>query len=169
MLRLARTAIVALIVGLGVLPARALGAPTRDAGATACRKVPAGKRTVRVNLKPNTNVTDLTIWISSVTCRQFILPGTIASMPMTVTIVAPRLLTPEEAYDVFLDALDSIHLTVFQDGPFFRVIENTRAHQLPIPTVVPGDNPGNNPGNNEATPPSAAETPSSGADAGQPE
>jgi hypothetical protein len=59
-----------------------------------CKKLPAGKRIVRLNLKPDTEVMDLIGWISSITCAQFIV-----SVPLQgkkLTIVSPQLITPEE-------------------------------------------------------------------------
>jgi len=127
-----------LLLGLGAVPSRALGAASGDPGATACRKLPTGKRIVRLNLKPDTNVADLVAWISSVTCKQFVLPGTISAAGKTVTIVSPRLLTADEAYDLFLAALGSVGLTVYRSGSFFRVIESAKARQSAIPVFVPG-------------------------------
>jgi len=75
-------------------------------------------------------------WISSITCRQFILPGNIPGTSKTVTIVSPQLLTPEEAYGLFLDALDSVGLTVYRQGVFYRVIESSKAIHSPIPFEV---------------------------------
>ena len=83
-----------------------------------CKKFPAGKRIVKLNLKPDTELGDLIAWISSITCRQFLLPGTIPANSKKVTIVAPELITPEEAYKLFLGALDSAGLTVEHFGKF---------------------------------------------------
>jgi hypothetical protein len=102
----------------------------------ACRKLPAGKRQVRLTLKPDANVPDLVAWIASVTCKSFIMPAGLGA-GKTVTVVAPQLITPEEAYGLFLDALDSVGLTVYQSGRFLRVIEVTQAKTSPIPVVVP--------------------------------
>lgn len=103
---------------------------------TSCRRLPAGKRLVRLNLKPSTDVGDLLAWISTVTCKQFVLPATIAA-GKTVTIVSPQLVTPEEAYRLFLDALDAVGLTVYPAGRYLRVIEVGKAKVSPIPVVLP--------------------------------
>jgi general secretion pathway protein D len=98
-----------------------------------CRKFPAGKRVVKLNLKPDTELGDLISWISSITCKQFLLPGTIPSNSKKVTIVAPELITPEEAYRLFLGALDSVGLTVQPSGKVLRIIETVKAKSAPIP------------------------------------
>ena len=117
------------------------GAATTGAAATAaippdfnsCKKFPAGKRVVKLNLKPDTELGDLISWISSITCKQFLLPGTIPSNSKKVTIVAPELITPEEAYRLFLGALDSVGLTVQPSGKVLRIIETVKAKSGPIP------------------------------------
>jgi len=98
-----------------------------------CKKFPSGKRIVKLNLKPDTELGDLISWISSITCKQFLLPGTIPANSKKVTIVAPELITPEEAYRLFLGALDSVGLTVQPSGKVLRIIETANAKTAPIP------------------------------------
>jgi len=127
--------VLAAFLGLSATaPATAAPAPAETP--TSCRKLPPGKRIVKLSLKPDTNVADLVAWIASITCKQFILPGTIPATSKTVTIVSPQLLTPEEAYRLFLDALDSVGLTVYRAGAFYRVIESSKAPHSPIPFEV---------------------------------
>lgn len=90
---------------------------------------------VRLNLKPDTDVVDLVAWISSVTCKSFVLPAGLGA-GKTVTVFSPQLITPEEAYRLFLDALDSVGLTVVRAGRFLRIIEVGDAKKSPIPVVV---------------------------------
>ena len=91
-----------------------------------CKKFPSGKRIVKLNLKPDTELGDLIAWISSITCKQFLLPGTIPANSKKVTVVAPELITPEEAYRLFLGALDSAGLTVEHSGRFERIVETAK-------------------------------------------
>jgi general secretion pathway protein D len=121
-------------------PTPASSAPTSneptqmgDRTFNSCQALPAGKRVVKLNLKPDTELGDLISWISSVTCKQFLLPGTIPSNSKKVTIVAPELITPEEAYRLFLGALDSVGLTVQPAGKVLRIIETVKAKSAPIP------------------------------------
>src|SRR5262249_29545902 len=90
-----------------------------------------------LNLKPDTDLGDLISWISSITCRQFLLPGTIPANSKKVTVVAPQLITPEEAYRLFLAALDSVGLTVQPSGKFLRIIETLKAKSNSIPFYGP--------------------------------
>jgi hypothetical protein len=109
-------------------------AAARPETGSACSKLPAGKRIVKLNLKPDTEVADLVAWISSITCKQFVLPDVPASHAK-VTIVAPSLITSDEAYRLFLDALDSVGLTAYPSGPFFRIIEIGKAKAYPVPVI----------------------------------
>ncbi len=98
-----------------------------------CRKLPAGKRIVKLNLKPDSNVADLVAWISSITCLQLVVPGSLTATDKKVTLFAPEPVTPEEAYRLFLNALDSIGLTVVRSGQFLQVMESGKAKSAPIP------------------------------------
>jgi general secretion pathway protein D len=98
-----------------------------------CRKSPARKGLVKVNLKPDTNVADLVVWISSITCREFVWSEAVAARNKKVTIVAPLLMTPRQTFNLFLDALDSVGLTVEPTGRFWRIIETGKVKSTPIP------------------------------------
>ena len=100
-----------------------------------CKKFPAGKRIVKLNLKPDTELGDLIAWISSITCKQFLLPGTIPANSKKVTVVAPELITPEEAYRLFLGALESV-------GPDRRARGQVPAHRRDRPSQDDGRHPG---------------------------
>ena len=128
----------AFVVALLVIAPRPGVAAPDDGAVTSCRKLPAGKR-LKLNLKPNTEVADLIVWIASITCKQFVLPGAIASTSKTVTIIAPQPVTSAEAYQLFLDALDSVGLTVYPSGRFMRVIETAKAKASPIPILIDVD------------------------------
>ena len=98
-----------------------------------CKKLPPGKRIVKLNLKPETDVLDLIGWISSITCSQFLV-----SIPLQgkkVTVISPQLITPEEAYRLFYAALESVGLTVEPSGKFLRIVESARARFTSLPFV----------------------------------
>jgi general secretion pathway protein D len=115
-------------------PAPAKSEPAAEA--PGCRKLPAGKRVVKLTLKPETDVADLVAWISSITCKQFVLPGTIPAASRKVTITSPQLMTPEEAYELFLAALDSVGLTVRPSDKFYVIIETSKAKTSAVPTYT---------------------------------
>ena len=88
---------------------------------------------MRLRLKPDADLGDLVAWISSITCKSFLVPGTIPANSKKVTIIAPSVMTPEEAYGVFLNALDSVGLTVEPSDWFLRIIETSTAKSHVIP------------------------------------
>ena len=98
-----------------------------------CKKVPPGKRVVKMNLKPDAELADLIAWISSITCKPFVLPGHITAAGKKITIVAPSIMTREEAYASFLNALDSIGLTVERSSGFLKIIETGKAKSSSLP------------------------------------
>jgi len=128
-----------LAAALALVLTLVVAASPATADSNSCRKLPAGKRIVKLSLKPDTEVGDHVAWISSITCKQFVLPGTISAAGKKVTIVSPQLLTPEEAYRLFVDALDSVGLAVYPSGNILRIIESTHARTSPVPVYVDGD------------------------------
>lgn len=98
-----------------------------------CHKVSSGKRQVRVTVPASTDVNHLIAWISSVTCKAFVYAVDTTAHDRNVSIVAPTYVTPEEAFRLVLNALDSVGLTLQPFGKFFQVIESQRAHVTSIP------------------------------------
>jgi len=138
--RPARGAVPVIVVAGASAPKPKRQAPARPpkpqdgaAHPESCRKLPAGKRIVKLNLKPETNVADLVAWISSITCAQLIVPDALTAIGKKVTIFAPELITPEEAYQLFLEALDSMGLTVVRVGHALQLIDIAKAKSAPIP------------------------------------
>jgi hypothetical protein len=115
-----RTAAISILfVGLAVLHS----APTIAAGQRSdekqvnveCRKLPAGKRVLKLNFKPNSEVADLIHWMSSITCTRFLTAG-VDLKGKRVTVEATGLITPEEADRLFMRALESVGLAA-QSAP----------------------------------------------------
>ncbi|MCG5054802.1 MAG: type II secretion system secretin GspD [Myxococcales bacterium] len=102
-----------------------------------CKKLP-NRRIVRLNLKPDTELGELVSWISTITCTQFLIPGTTNIAGKKVTILAPQLITPSEAYRLFLAALESVGLTVEPTDRFLRIVETNRARFTDLPLYEPG-------------------------------
>jgi general secretion pathway protein D len=101
--------------------------------------LPSGRRLVRLNLKPDAGVMDLLGWISSVTCDQFLIGvSAVPTAGKKVTIVSPELITTEEAYQLFLAAMDSVGLTVERTGRFLRVLDSAKARFVPLPILENG-------------------------------
>jgi hypothetical protein len=122
----------------GVAVCLALGRPASAESATEfnkCKPLRPGKRMVKLNLKPDSEISDLIAWISSITCKGIVIAGP-PIQGKKVTILSPQLITPEEAFSLFLGALDSVGLTVETMGNFLRVIETSRARFSPTPLLL---------------------------------
>ena len=131
-----RRAFATVALGLALLiSARPVRAEAQHEAA-ACRKLPAGRRIVKLSLKPETEIGDLVAWISSITCKAFVLPGTISASSKKVTIFSPQPITTDEAYRLFLGALDSVGLTVYQADGHLRIIETAKVKTAPVPVYI---------------------------------
>ena len=91
-----------------------------------CKKLKPGRRNLKVNLKPDSEIGDVIAWYASISCQGILIAGP-AIQGKKVTILSPQLMTPQEAYSLFLGALDSVGLTVETMGEFLRVIETSKA------------------------------------------
>jgi general secretion pathway protein D len=97
-----------------------------------CKKLPPGK-TIKLNLKPETEISDLIGTISSITCTPFLVPSTVQLSGKKVTVIAPEAMTAGEAYRLFYAALDSVGLTVEPTGKFLRIIDIAAAKSTKLP------------------------------------
>jgi general secretion pathway protein D len=97
-----------------------------------------GKAPVTITLKPETDVKDLLTWVMSFTCKTFVLDPRIVVTGKKVTVVAPRAMTPAEAYRVFLIALATVNLTIVPKGDAYRVVEATSAKKETVPILRRG-------------------------------
>ncbi len=107
--------------------------PVTELGFNTCQKVPAGKRVVKVNLKPDVELPELVAWISSITCKSFVLPGHLSAGGKKLTFVTQGMLTRDEAYAAFLNALDSVGLAVERGPGYYKVIEASKAKSGSLP------------------------------------
>ncbi len=105
-----------------------------------CKKMPAGQRNVKFNFKPDSEMSDLIGWISAITCTQFLIPSGVQIQGKKVTIISPQKITPEEAYRLFLAALESVQLTVEPMGKWgFRIVDAARAKFTNLPFYKDGE------------------------------
>jgi hypothetical protein len=107
--------------------------PVTDLGFNGCQKIPRGKKVVKMNLKPDIELTELIAWISSITCKSFVLPGHLSGGGKKVTIVSQGLMTRDEAFAAFLTALDTLGLTVERGPGYMKIIETAKAKTSSTP------------------------------------
>jgi len=92
---------------------------------------------VKITLKQESDLMDLVGWISSMTCRKFIVATSLRAQK--VTIVSPVPVTPGEAYRAFLSALEVMGLTVAPAGTYLKIVQGNWAIQSSIPTYADKD------------------------------
>ncbi|MGM0596765.1 MAG: type II secretion system secretin GspD [Myxococcota bacterium] len=100
-----------------------------------CKKIPSWKK-MKVTLKPEAKLMDLVGWISSITCKKFIVKKNLRAQE--VTIYSPTKVTPYEAYKAFLATLETIGLTVQKSGSYYKIIEIANAKGMVHPFLAPG-------------------------------
>ena len=92
-----------------------------EAADRAC-KLPPRNRAVAFNLAPGTKLVDAIAWISPILCKRFVVVDTVVAEATGLTMVAPERMRPNEAYRLFLGALDAIGLRVKEYGRSLRVV-----------------------------------------------
>jgi hypothetical protein len=107
--------------------------PVTELGFNTCQKIPRGKRAIKLNLKPEVELPELVAWISSVTCKSFVLPGHLSAGGKKITFVTQGAMTRDEAYAAFLAALDSVGLTVERQAGYYKIIETSKAKTSSMP------------------------------------
>ncbi len=117
------------------------GSAKEDPNFNECKNIP-GYRKMKVTLKPESTLADLVSWISSITCKRFIVSAGLRAQ--RVTIYSPSEVTAYEAYKAFLSALEAMNLTIQQTGQYYKIIEIQGANTVVQPLTVPGESVANN-------------------------
>ena len=117
------------------------GTAKDDPNFNECKNIP-GYRKMKVTLKPESTLADLVSWISSITCKRFIVSAGLRAQ--RVTIYSPSEVTAYEAYKAFLSSLEAMNLTIQQSGQYYKVIEIAGANSVVQPLTVPGEAVANN-------------------------
>jgi general secretion pathway protein D len=112
------------------------GTAKDDPNFNECKNIP-GYRKMKVTLKPESTLADLVSWISSITCKRFIVSAGLRAQ--RVTIYSPSEVTAYEAYKAFLSALEAMNLTIQQSGQYYKIIEIQGANTTVQPLSVPGE------------------------------
>jgi len=97
----------------------------------------AAERTISFNLR-NADIVQVINLISELTGKSFLVDDKVRGK---VTIIAPKPVTLEEAYQVFLSVLEIQGFTVVPQGPIIKIIPSRDVKDNPIPTATDGQNP----------------------------
>jgi hypothetical protein len=76
-----------------------------------CKEATADTK-IAVTFKPETSLRDLTVWLAGFTCRSVVFSSDVVRAAPTVTIISPRSLTPKQALQLFVDAVEATGLVV---------------------------------------------------------
>lgn len=96
------------------------------------------KGPVSVSFKPEVELKDLITWAMGFTCRNFVYGANIGGRSAKVTIIAPKRMSPQQAWRVFLVSLQTLNLTVVPQGNVLRIVESTQAKSEPLPLYRKG-------------------------------
>ncbi len=121
----------AIAIGLSFLLSSAGGQ-----AAPACKPPPAKVR-IKVNLKPDTEVTDLIAWYANLSCTTVVVASAVATTGKKVTLHSPNAMTLAEIERLFVAALESVGLAVESEGKVLYVIEAASARRGKAPVVTP--------------------------------
>jgi general secretion pathway protein D len=105
-----------------------------------CLRLPRNGR-FKVTLKPDSEITDVIAWISSATCKGFIVAQGLQLAGRKVTVFSPEDLSAPEAYRLFLALLESAGLTAEPNGRFLRIIEASKSPRALLPIFPAGEAP----------------------------
>jgi general secretion pathway protein D len=96
---------------------------------------------VSVSFKPEVELKDLITWAMGFTCRNFVMSSAIAGRNQKVTIIAPKKMSPTQAYRVFLVALQTMNLTVVPKGNVLEIVEAPQSKTEALPVYKKGTPP----------------------------
>ncbi|MCG8425453.1 MAG: type II secretion system secretin GspD [Proteobacteria bacterium] len=145
--RLAAAAVAALLVLLPMSEKNALAQANRpnqgnqgtqtevEEGLYSCGKA---KGRVSVSFKPDIELKDLITWAMGFTCKNFVYDSGVGNRSKKVTIIAPKKMSPQQAWQVFLVAMKTMNLTIVPQGSVLRVIEAAQAKNEPLPLYKRG-------------------------------
>ncbi len=109
--------------------------PSEPAGKIDIQKIKAGQDFITLNFT-NIDIAALVKVMSELTRKNFIIDEKVAGK---VTLMTPTKISADEAYQVFLSALEIKGFTAVQDGKVVRIVSTTAARQSGLKVVPDGD------------------------------
>ncbi len=79
----------------------------------ACRAMPASAK-IAVSVKPDISVSDLAIWVTGFTCKNVVFSADVAKRATKVNVVSSKPMSPKQALQLFVDAVEATGLVVVQ-------------------------------------------------------
>lgn len=116
------------------------GASRASAGAGACHRSPADAK-LSLSFKPDSTLEDLALWVSGFTCKRVDFDPSIPAQATTANLIVSARVTPRQAVQLFVDAVESTGLVVTEKADAFDVKPGPRwshcAGAAAPPSLVP--------------------------------
>ncbi|MBL0215005.1 MAG: hypothetical protein IPQ07_14105 [Myxococcales bacterium] len=77
----------------------------------ACKE-PAPSAKLTVSFKPEASLVDLATWVTSFTCKNVVFSADVAKRATKVTVVSAKAMTPKQALELFVDAVEATGMVV---------------------------------------------------------
>ncbi len=97
---------------------------------TECARYPPGKK-FKWSLRGEVDLPALVSAMSVLVCRPFVVPGNLR--PTRIHLLAPDVMTAQEAWRLFLSALDTMGLAVEPEGNVLKILDASRARDSAVP------------------------------------
>jgi hypothetical protein len=94
--------------------------PRPPTPAGACVKAPADAR-LAISFKPDSTLDDLSLWLAGFTCKRVNFDPAIPTQATTVNLIVSARVTPKQASQLFVDAVESTGLVVTEKADAFDV------------------------------------------------
>jgi general secretion pathway protein D len=101
------------------------------------RGTSASNNTIHLNFR-DADLLQIINLMSELTGKNFLVDDKVRGK---VTIIAPKPVTFEEAYQVFLSVLEIQGFTVVTQGPIIKIVPSREVKERPLPTAVDGQRP----------------------------
>ncbi|HUH05189.1 MAG TPA: type II secretion system secretin GspD, partial [Kofleriaceae bacterium] len=91
---------------------------------------------VVISFKPDVELKELVSWAMGFTCKNFVYGSSVGSRSAKATIIVPNRMTAEQAWRVFLVALETMGLGVVPKGDILQVMESAQVKGGPLPLYL---------------------------------
>jgi hypothetical protein len=76
--------------------------------------IPDPSTKIAVSFKPETSLVDLAVWVTGFTCKNVVFSSDVAKRATRVTVVSSKQMSPKQALQLFVDAVESTGMVVTQ-------------------------------------------------------
>ncbi|TMQ20542.1 MAG: hypothetical protein E6J91_03790 [Deltaproteobacteria bacterium] len=77
-------------------------------------KAPPASASITLQFRPETSITDLATWITATLCKNVVFDAAVPKSGLGATLLSPKKLTPKQALQLVVDAIEATGLVVVQ-------------------------------------------------------